>query len=354
MLSKSPKLLVMFLISFAALAASAQTVKATIALPASPIGVAVDSALNRIYAAVPTFNESYDYLSVIDGANDVIVKNIQIPPIATAVAVDSLRSLVYVGGQSTVDASSSVVVVNSRTYKVIKTISITSTQSGTGILGLAVNRLTGTLYAANSSDNEVDVIDVEKGSVTARIATTGEPISVSVNPISNTIYATCLDGMVDLIDGKTNTVTSAAAFGAQNQGVAVDPATGNVLAVSQPESGGTTSKLGLLNSAGSVLSTFSVGQGAVGIDVDPLTHLVFVANSFGPGVSSSISAINDSTNTVVSTTPADCLYLAVNPVTEKIYVSPASSAKHLTVLTEPPPAVVLPHPAPQRETRKGE
>jgi len=194
-------------------------------------------------------------------------------------------------------------------------------------VGLAVNIATGTVYAANSSDNEVDVIN--NGKVTARIASTGVPAAVSVNPFTNVVYSSREDGFVDIISGKTNTVTASAAFGAVNQGIAVDIITGNVLVVGNPPTSNAAS-VGILNSAGTVLSTLTVGNGAVGIDVDPLTHLAYVANASDD----TLSAINESTATVTNTIPVSSLFLAVNPVTEKIYVSPIDSVMSLTVVSE--------------------
>jgi DNA-binding beta-propeller fold protein YncE len=243
------------------------------------------------------------------------------------VAVDYVRKLVYVGGQNSLTGASEVSVISSRTNKVVSTISVTSTTSGGGVLGLAVNLETGTLYAANSSDNEIDVI--RHGGVTSRIALTGEPVAVSVNPFTRTVYASRTDGFVDIISGKTNTVTTSAPFGAVNQGIAVDLATGNVLVVGNPATPG-AANVGILNPAGTLLSTIAIGNGAVGIDVDPFTHLAFAANATGD----TLSVINDRTGAVTLTMPVSSFFLAVNPLSEKVYVSPIDPVTSLTVVDE--------------------
>jgi len=331
MLNNYAKLLVMSVLTVSAVAVNAQTVKGTVALPGYPEQVAVDPLLNHVYVAIPNFgvfgDGTFDYLTIVDGKKDVVVKNIKIAPIATAVAVDTVRSLVYVGGQNTLTLASEVTVVSAITNKVLRTFQVTGTTEGAGIVGLAVNIATGIVYVANSSDNEVDVINC--GKVTARIASTGVPAAVSVNPFTNVVYASREDGFVDIISGKTDTVTTSAAFGGVNQGLAVDIVTGNVLVVGNPLSASAAS-VGILNSAGTVLSTLAVGNGAVGIDVDPLTHLVYVANASDD----TLSAINESTATVTNTIPVSSLFLAVNPVTERIYISPIDSVMSLTVVTE--------------------
>lgn len=331
MVNNYAKLLVMSVLSVSTVAVNAQTVKGTVALPGYPEQVAVEPFANRVYVAVPNFglfgDGSYDYLTVVDGRHDVLLTNIQIPPIATAVAVDYVRKLVYVGGQNSLTGASEVSVVSSRTNKVLNTITVTSTTSGTGVLGLAVNLETGALYAANSSDNEIDVI--RHGGVTARIALTGEPVAVSVNPFTRTVYASRTDGFVDVISGKTNTVTTSAPFGGVNQGVAVDLATGNVLVVGNPTTPGPAS-VGILNPTGTVMSTLTVGNGAVGIDVDPFTHFAFVANS----TDDTLSVLNDKTDAVTLTMPVSSLFVAVNPFSDKVYVSPIDPVTSLTVVSE--------------------
>ena len=330
MLTKFTKLLFMSLLAVSSVPVDAQTVKGTIALPGYPEQVAVDPFLDRVYVAIPNFglfgDGSYDYLTVVDGKKDVVLTSIQIPPIATAVAVDYVRKLVYVGGQNSLTGASEVSVVSSRTNKVLSTITVTSTTGG-GVLGLVVDLETGTLYAANSSDDEIDVI--KHGGVTARIALTGEPVAVSVNPFTRTVYASRTDGFVDVISEKTNTVTTSAPFGAVNQGIAVDLATGNVLVVGNPATPG-AANVGILNPAGTVLSTIAIGNGAVGIDVDPFTHLAFAANA----TDDTLSVINDKTGAVTLTMPVSSLFLAVNPLSEKVYVSPIDPVTSLTVVDE--------------------
>ncbi len=331
MLSNYAKLFVMSVLTISAVTVNAQEVEGTVALPGYPEQVAVDPKLNTVYVAIPNFgvfgDGSYDYLTVVDGKKNAVIQNIKIDPIATAVAVDYERGLVYVGGQNSLTQASEVAIVNASTNKVVKTFTVTSTTSGSGILALAVNSSTGTIYAANASDNEVDVIN--NGAVTVRIPTTGLPAAVSVNMMSNTVYVSRIDGFVDIISGTTNTVTTAAAFGAVNQGIAVDIKTGNVLVASQPETPGDAS-VGILNSTGTVLSTLAVGQGAVGIDVDPFTHRAFVANA----TDDTLSVINEKTLAVTKTMPVSSLFVAVNPVSEKVYVSPIDSVMSLTVLEE--------------------
>ena len=66
-------------------AANAQSVVATVTLPNLPEGVAVNPLTNRVYVAVPNFGaQPFDYVTVINGKTNTIVKNIEIPPVALA------------------------------------------------------------------------------------------------------------------------------------------------------------------------------------------------------------------------------------------------------------------------------
>lgn len=314
----------------AATVAHAQTVQGTIALPGLPEQLAVNPLLDRIYVAVPNFGaEPYDYLTVVNGKTGTVTKNIQIPPLAYAVAVDLRDDLVYVGGSYT-DAEgnnqNAVIVVNPERGRVLKTISLSTTQ-GSGVQGIAVNGLNGDVYVANGSDNEIDVIHCFK--VKDRIPTSGEPFGVAVNPFANKIYASLLTGNVSVIDGKTNMITLTTPFGASDAGIAVDLGTGKVFVANStgfPSSG----SVGILDNVGDLVSTIPAGNFPLGIDVDFITHLAFVANSGD----NTVSVLDEKTATVTSTLPVSGLFLAVNPVTEKVYVAPATNVAALTVISE--------------------
>jgi YVTN family beta-propeller protein len=331
MLLKFAKSAVIALIAVSAAAAThAQTVLANIALPNLPEQVAVSPLHDRIYVAVPNYGaEPFDYLTVINGRTNAIVTNIEIPPLAYAVAVDDLNGIVYAGG-SFVDANGNtqnqVVVINPFDNKIIKTITVSNT-AGNGILGLAANALDGELYVANASDNEVDVIRGFK--VATRIATSDSPVGIAVNPLDRTVYASFAGGNMAVINGRTHEITTTVTVGTAGAGVAVNAANGHVFAannVSSPD----TPTVGVFDKAGTSLATVTVGNSPLGVDVDLITDLAFVANTGD----NTISVISGKTNTVTATAPVSALFLAVNPADHKVYVSPANPVAELTVITE--------------------
>jgi YVTN family beta-propeller protein len=314
----------------AGLAAHAQSVSATIALPNLPEAVAADVANNRVYVAVPNFGEKpYDYVTVINGNNNEILKNIRIPPIAYAITANPLTGEVYVGG-SFEDANgilqSQVVAVNTFNNKVSTPIEV-STTSGDGIQGIAANFVTRRVYVANGSNNEIDVINPSTRAVIARIALPAEPAGVAVNPANNEVYAALLDGSVSVINGKTNSVTTTTAVATSEGDIAVDFLTGNVYATNQVFTPNST--VGVLNAAGALTSAITVGNTPIGIDVDSITGKVFVANT----QDGTVSVINTKSKNAVSTLAVNGLYVSANFITGKVYVTSPSDPS-VTVISE--------------------
>ena len=320
-------------IAFSAIAAvNAQTVKGAITIPGLPTGVAVNYVTNRVYVAVPSFGGATDTLTVINGKTDGVISNIKIPPVGFAVAVDVVRNVIYVGGQYT-DANSllqtKVAVINGNNNKVTATIPISSTQTGFGIQGLAVNPVTGELYVANANDNVLHVINYGSKTISRTIDLDGQsPGGVTVNPVTNTVYVALFGDLVDVINGKTKTITTSAAVPGANLGVAVNWLSGGNVFVTNNTfgPGGITS---VLNSAGAVLATLSVGNTPYGVDVDLVRNLAYETNTGDQ----TLYTIDGATNTIKSVLPVDGQTLAVNPVTGKVYVA-SSSSNVVTIVTE--------------------
>jgi YVTN family beta-propeller protein len=237
-----------------------------------------------------------------------------------------LSDTIYVGGSYT-DANgvqqSEIAVVNGVTKKVERTIPITSTL-GSGIQGIAVNPLTGTVYVANASDNVVDVIHRFGAKVHAQISVDESPFGVTVNPFNNQVYVALSNGTIDVIDGHKETTTTTTVGGA-NTGIAANWVTGNVF-VTNNNYGPST--VGVLDGKGDVLANVSVGETPYGVDVDLNTNLIFVANT----MSGTLSVINGKTNTVAETLPVSGNFVAVNPTTSKVYITGQTNS--VTVLNE--------------------
>jgi len=312
--------------------AHAQSVIGTITLPNLPEELAVDPYHNHIFVAVPNFGaEPFDYLTVINDTKGTVVDNIKIPPFAYAVAVDPITQEVYVGG-TTQDKNgvykSKVLIVHGLTNHYDREIDVSNT-TGDGIQSLAVNLLTGNLYVANASDNEIDVIQGHTVTTRIPLGAGAEPLGVAVNPFTNTVYAAIENGNVVVINGATNTITTTTTVSAvSQQGITVDFLNGNVYTTN----GGFEAQgaVGVLTGAGTVVTSVGVGSVPIGIDVDPLTGLVWVTDT----QDGTVDAISTATNTVTATLPVQGLFMTIDLATQHVYVGSDNSSPTVTVISE--------------------
>lgn len=370
MISKVSKLVLMAAFGVIALAANAQTFVSTVTLAAPPNQIAVNALTNRIYVTVPNpTGAGFDYLTVINGKTDTVLTNIKLSnPVGTAVAVDDLRFFAYVAGtyvNAKGDTVNQVAQVSTVTNKVVKYITLSNTADPNNgqINGLAVNLANGDVWVANGSDSEIDVVS-DAGKITHRISTASsgeEPTAVAINPITGYAYVTLTQPlaagttdapMLDVISLKTLATTASVTFGAvgsSNQGVTVNDATGYVYVTNSSFSGGVGS-VGVFNSTGVqqtytdpttgiVYNALVASASPQGIDVDLLTNRIYVANNGDV----TISVVNGaapaaSPASISAPLPFSASWLAVNPITSKVYMSSSvndpSAGNFVTVIHE--------------------
>jgi DNA-binding beta-propeller fold protein YncE len=309
--------------------AAAQTVKTTIPFIFATQGIAVNPVTNTVYVVAPNRRtQPTDNVGVINGSTDTLSTTLTVPQGARSVAVDYFTNRVYVGGcdntQSPVPCT--VTVFDGKTNALLSTIPVTTTP-GFGIQGLAANPITGLVYVANGSDDVINIIDEGKAKIVGFINMQGiSPAAIAVNPILNLLYVPSGSDVVDVVDAGAKKVIATATVGESTVGAAVNFVTGHVFVTDQETS--TPSTVGVLNAKGGLLAGPVVDDAPLGVDVDPVTNLAFVAST-GEG---DVNVIDGKTNTVTNTVlnvPAS--YIAVNFVTAKVYVSGTNG---VTVLTE--------------------
>jgi YVTN family beta-propeller protein len=295
----------------------AQTVKTQIDFPNATLGITANPVTNRVYVVAPTLNGIADNLAVIDGNQDVLLLNVSVPFGAAFTTVNYLTNQVYVAGCNYLQNPSpcTVTVIDGKTNTVTATIAVTS-DPGLGLTGITVNPIDGRVYVANGNDNVIDVINGKTNKLISSIDLQGNsPASIAINPILDRLYVpygSNLTAVVNLLQGK---VVSTTTYGSTTVGAAVNIVTGKVY-VTDDEVG--PSMTGVLNFNGAVAASVAVGDSPLGVDVDPITNLAFVASS----AVDEVSVIDGKTNTiksVVTSVPAS--YLAVNYLTQKLYVS---------------------------------
>ena len=194
-------------------------------------------------------------------------------------------------------------------------------------------------YITNPGSNNVSVIDTATDNVTATVDIGSSPYGVAVNPAGTKVYITNPgSNNVSVIDTATNIVTATVNVGASPFGVAVNPEGTKIYVANQGS--GTVSVID--TATNKVAATVPVGSSPEGVVVssDGKTVYVTVSNQSRcsledgcPGPlqgNSTVSVINTSTNTVISTVnvatdPSGYTShgVSVNPEGTKVYVAVA-------------------------------
>ena len=306
-------------------AISAQTVKEVITTSGLPTGIAINYVTNKVYVVVPSFGGPTDTVQVIDGRTDEVVSSIAIPPIGFLAATDLVTDRVAVGGCTLDTGACSVVILNGKANKVIRQVPITQTP-GLGIEGIAIDPVTGQIFVANASDNEIDVVNEKLGKVVSRISLGGDsPFGLAVDVLNQKLYATLGTAQVDEIDISSEQVVATATSGYANVTIAVDYQKGNLYIPNNVQGLSTVSVLS--PSLGTVASV-PAGNTPYGVDVDFLSNLAFVVNT----QDGTVSVINGATNTVKTSLPVSGELVVVNPFTSKAYVTGQNNS--VTVIKE--------------------
>jgi DNA-binding beta-propeller fold protein YncE len=309
--------------------AGAQTITSTISFPFATQGLAVNPVTNTIYVVEPNQGTlPTDSLAVINGSTDTVTQTLSVPAGASFVTVDYLANRVYVGGCDFTQNPTpcTVTVINGKTNATVKTILVTKT-AGFGIAGLVSNPITGLVYVANGSDNVINIINESTNKLAGSISMNGNsPAAIAINIALNRLYVPFGTDETAVVDATAKKIIATTVFGTSTVGAAVNVVTGNVF-VTDAESAGPSST-GVLNYKGALVADVAVDDSPLGVDVDPITNLAFVAST----ALDDVAVIDGSTNTLkntVSNVPAS--YVAVNFVTQKVYVSGRTG---VTVMTE--------------------
>jgi DNA-binding beta-propeller fold protein YncE len=308
--------------------AGAQTIKTSINFTFGAQGVAVNPITNTVYVVAPNNGAVTDNLGVINGSTDTLSKTVSVPSGSLFVAVDYLANRVYVAGcnESLNPSPCTVTVINGKNNATLSTIPVTTTP-GFGLTGIVVNPLDGRVYVANGSDGVVNVINGYTAKIIGSINMQGnQPVAIAINPILNRLYVPFGTDLTAVVDAGARKIIANTVFGSTTMGAAANFITGRVFVTDQESSA--PSMTGVLSAKGAVLASPTVDDAPLGVDVDPVTNLAFVAAT----ARDSVDVISGANNTVTATVqgvPAN--YVAVNFATAKVYVTGTAG---VTVLTE--------------------
>jgi uncharacterized protein len=188
---------------------------------------------------------------------------------------------------------------------------------------VVVNPKTNKVYAVNSSDGTVTVMN-GSGNSTTTVRVESQPVAIAVNPVTNKIYVgNSGSGTVSVIDGATDAVTTTVKVGALPYVIAANPAT-NKIYVSRTFS----NTMSVIDGVTNTTSNLKAGIQADAIAVDSVTNKLYLTNYESQNVTVMDGATNDTTSVLAG---VHLWAIALNPVTNKIYAANAGSS-HLTVL----------------------
>jgi hypothetical protein len=198
---------------------------------------------------------------------------------------------------------------------------------------IAVNPVTDTIYAGEvtASGYQLVVMDGSSLAIAATLELANEPLAIADNSVTNTVYVNT-GAQIVVINGANDSITTTISLpGGSAQGaIAVDSSTNMIYAAADE---GTSGNVVVIDGSDNTIDTTvsSGGGGPDSIAVDESTNVVWVANNDG----STVAAISGTSpySIMASVSVTDALYLAVNPVTDTVYVvSSGAGSNPLTVI----------------------
>jgi YVTN family beta-propeller protein len=305
--------------SLSVIDSSTDRVLTSIPVVLRPDGVAVNPSTNKTYVT----SANYRGVSVVNDATNTLDYNIDAPP-GLAVAVNPVTNRIYTAN------TTAVTVIDASTRTIVGSVVV-------GFLptGIAVNYVTNRIYVGSQNTNDVSVIDGSTNAVIATIPVTYSPgtFGVDVNPRTNRIYVTNLNGPISVIDGSTNTIVANIPVVGTLTALVVNPVLNEVYVSDQFSYFGgppPTDKVAILNATSNMqIASVVVGSVPSGIGVDQISGRIYVDNEN----SDTLSVIDTSTFALVDAIILDPT-ISANPSTV-ILSSSGIARSTVTVSTYP-------------------
>ena len=240
-------------------------VSGVIPVGASPLGLAADPALRKLYVT-----DAHDgSLRVVDAGTGAVTASIPVGKGAGFPAVNPNNRLVYVP----VSGSGAVAVVNGFTDTVLSAVPV-----GGAPLAAAVNPRTNLVYIATGAGT-VPVINSNTNAIFAQVPLPGGLTArdVTADACNNRVYVLCDDGCVVQVNGTTNAVEEVFRPGEGASAAALDPGLGLLYLASGSEV--LVYGLCTLKQAGTL--PLPPAAQPRRIAVNGITHLVYITDANG-------------------------------------------------------------------------
>jgi len=153
----------------------------------------VNTLTNRLYVALSS--QGSNQVLALDGDNGGLLASLAVGDEyqSSALAVDEAADRLYVGKGTSEEPG--ITIVDGRTMK-----PVTEIPTPTSIYGLAVDPTLNQLYAAQTYEDRVLVLDVKQETIVSRIATAIELMDLEVDSQSQRLYATDSTDRLHIID----------------------------------------------------------------------------------------------------------------------------------------------------------
>ena len=329
--------------------------------PAGQAAIVVDATTNIAYVVIQGGG-----LSSVNGVTRAVTN------VSTGMNGSAVLAVNPITHKSYIDSGSSTVIVVDDATNVAGNVAPSQVQPW----AVAVNPTTNKIYVANFGSNNVSVIDGATNTLITEVATDSNPNAIAVDPIKNLIFVTNFNSSsATVIDGNTNQGTSVNLFNANPDSIAVNPVFGRVYGASSTqnvifgfESNSTGSNLNYytsfstgpiavavntatgqnyeLDSSGTLEAadgpapsrgiTFVCSGGTPkAMDVNPVTNTVYVACSTGnlDVVQNPSGFSNATVNTFSNTGSVNPVGVAVNPLTNQVFIANAGTGNDDAGLT---------------------
>ena len=308
-------LLLVVLSCASVLPSNAQKVVGSITLPATPLGVAVNPANNRIYVALEN-TSSGPAVGVIDGDTNTLIATITTTQGVGFLAANLVTGRVYSAGcNSSQTPQCGVTVIDGTSNAIIATIPVAG-PTGIGVQGIAVDPVTNRIYVADDDNYEVEVIDGYTNTALGYVNThNAEILALAVDFVTNQIVGVPSGDVIDVINGANDSVSSIlVGAGGLNQSAAVNSFTGRVYVTNQ----GTSNNLPVVSlTTQKVLANVALSAPPFADAVDYIANVIFVTLDNGM-----VAVVDGTTNTVKGTVAVSASgYIDVNPATKLAYTA---------------------------------
>ena len=255
-------------------------ISGSIPVGASPLGLAADPGLRRLYVTDATDGS----LRVVDADTAQVIAAIPIGAGAGFPAVNTNNRLVYVPM-----AGGSLAVVNGFTNQLLSAVPVGGTPTAA-----VVNLRTNLVYVANGT-GAVPVVNSNTNAIFAEVPLPGglDARSLATDPCDNNIFVESGDGSVAMINGTTNSVEKVFRPANGASAAALDPALGLLYLASGSQV--LVYDLCTLTQVGTLPMNAPPASQPQRIAVNGITHLVYITDANGTAY-----VVDGGTNTQVS------------------------------------------------------